>query len=246
MWYLKYRPGPELPEGSNYLSFSWKKVGKTLKKCRRLPTTFSFLSCYFFYSDGFNTIGSAAILIARQSLNVGIEKLTVCALIAPICAFIGTILFFFVQRTFKISSKIMLISILCAMGSIPLYCTIGLFSDRIGLRQEWEIYAITSVYGLIIGAAQSFSRVLFAELIPVGDESEFFSLYAITDKGSAFLGPMVIAILSDYTNQPRFGLIFLAALILLPIRLIISKVNMAKGKQECIKFIQEQQQQQRE
>lgn len=241
LWYLKYRPGPELPEGSNYLSFSWKKLGKTLKKCRRLPTTFSFLSCYFFYSDGYNTMGSAAILIARQSLNVGIENLTICALIAPICAFIGTILFFFVQRTFKISSKIMLISILCSMGCIPLYCTIGLFSNRIGLRQEWEIYAITSVYGLIIGAAQSFSRVLFAELIPVGDESEFFSLYAVTDKGSAFLGPMVIAILSDYTNQPRFGLIFLAALILVPIPLIISKVNLAKGKQECIKFIQEQQ-----
>ena len=52
---------------------------------------------------------------------------------------------------------------------------------------------------------QSFSRVLFAEMIPVGYESEFFSLYAVTDKGSAFLGPMVIAILSDYTNQPRFG-----------------------------------------
>lgn len=243
LWNLKYRPGPPLPEGSNYFSFSWKKLGKTLKKCRRLPTTFSFLSCYFFYSDGYNTMGSAAILIARQSLNVGIEKLTVCALIAPICALFGTILFFFIQRTFKISSKTMLISILCCMGCIPLYCSLGLFTNRIGLRREWEIYAITSVYGLIIGAAQSFSRVLFAELIPVGDESEFFSLYAVTDKGSAFLGPMIIAIVSDYTNQPRFGLIFLAALILIPIPLIISKVNLSEGKQECIKFIQEQEHQ---
>lgn len=238
-WYLKYRPGPPLPEGSNYFSFSWKKLGKTLQKCRRLPTTFSFLSCYFFYSDGYNTMGSAAILIARQSLNVGIAKLTICALIAPICALFGTIFFFFIQRTFKISSKKMLISILCMMGCIPIYCALGLISKRIGLRQEWEIYVITSVYGLIIGAAQSFSRVLFAELIPVGDESEFFSLYAVTDKGSAFLGPMVIAILSDYTNQPRFGLLFLAALILIPIPLIVRKVDMTKGKQECIKFIQE-------
>ena len=136
----------------------------------------------------------------------------------------------------------MLISILCLMGCIPLYCSIGLFSSKIGLRREWEIYAITSVYGLIIGAAQSFSRVLFAELIPIGDESEFFSLYAITDKGSAFLGPMVIAILSDYFNEPRFGLIFLAALILVPIPLIYRNVNLTKGKQECIKFINQQQQ----
>ena len=244
--YLKYRPGPPLPENCNYLSFSWKKLGKTLQKCRKLPTTFSFLSCYFFYSDGFNTMGSAAILIARQSLNVGIAKLTVCALIAPICALFGTIFFFFIQRTFKISSKTMLIGILCMMGCIPIYCAIGLISNTIGLRKEWEIYAITSVYGTIIGAAQSFSRVVFAELIPVGDESEFFSLYAITDKGSAFLGPMIIAILSDYTNQPRFGLLFLAALIIIPIPLIITKVNMAKGKQECMKFIQQEQEQEQE
>ena len=87
---------------------------------------------------------------------------------------------------------------------------------------------------------------MFAELIPVGDESEFFSLYAITDKGSAFLGPMIIAILSDYTNQPRFGLLFLAALIIIPIPLIITKVNMAKGKQECMKFIQQEQEQEQE
>ena len=240
LWHLKYRPGPPLPAGSNYLSFSWKKLGKTLQKCRRLPTTFSFLSCYFFYSDGYNTMGSAAILIARQSLNIGIEKLTICALIAPICALFGTIFFFFIQRTFKISSNTMLVTILCMMGCIPLYCAIGLVSNTIGLRKEWEIYAITSFYGTIIGAAQSFSRVLFAELIPVGDESEFFSLYAVTDKGSAFLGPMIIAILSDYTNQPRFGLLFLAALIIIPIPLIIKNVNMAEGKQECIKFIQQE------
>lgn len=242
LYYLKYRPGPPLPENSNYLLFSWKKLGKTLQKCRKLPTTFSFLSCYFFYSDGYNTMGSAAILIARQSLNVGIAKLTACALIAPICALFGTIFFFYIQRSFKISSKTMLITILCLMGCIPLYCAIGIFSSTIGLRNEWEIYAITSVYGTIIGAAQSFSRVLFAEMIPVGYESEFFSLYAVTDKGSAFLGPMVIAILSDYTNQPRFGLLFLAALIIIPIPIIITKVNMTKGKQECMKFIQKEQQ----
>lgn len=238
LWNLKYRPGPPLPDGSNYVLFSWRKLMKTIQKCRKLPTTFSFLICYFFYSDGFNTMGSAAILIARQSMNVEISKLIICALIAPICALFGTISFLFIQRIFKISSKSMLISILLLMGCIPIYCSLGLVSNRIGLRQEWEIYLITSVYGLIIGAAQSFSRVLFAELIPVGDESEFFSLYAITDKGSAFLGPLVIAILSDTTDEPRYGLLFLAILILTPIPFIIKYVNLTKGKHECRNFIQ--------
>lgn len=239
LWVLKSRPGPPLPPNTNYLSFSWGKLRRTLQKCRRLPTTFSFLICYFFFSDGYSTMGSAAILIAKQSMDVSMSKLTLCALIAPICALIGTVCFLFVQRVCRLSSKTMLVVILLVMGCIPLYCAIGIVSSRIGLHREWEIYAITATYGLLIGAVQSFARVLFAELIPPGEEAEFFSLYAVTDKGSALLGPFVIAILADYTKQPRYGLIFLALLILLPVPFIIRFVSVSRGKQECMRFIQQ-------
>ncbi len=226
---LKFRPGPPLPPGSNYLSFSWGKLTKTLRRARQLPTTFAFLLGYFFFSDGYNTMGSAAILIAKQSLDVGLTELTVCALIAPICALVGAFTCFLVQRVLKASNKTMLLGILVLLGAIPLYCALGLISvSPVGIREKWEIYAITAVYGFFIGAVQSFARCLFADLIPAGEEAEFFSLYAVTDKGSAFMGPMVVAVLADWTKEPRFGLLFLAALILVPIPFIHKYVQRGK------------------
>lgn len=228
---LKYRPGPPLPPGANYVSFSWGKLAGTLRRVRQLPTTFAFLLGYFFFSDGYNTMGSAAILIAKQSVNVGLTELTVCALIAPVCALAGTFVCFFVQRTLRASNKAMLVGILCVLGSIPLYCALGLLpGSPVGLRQQWEIYAITAVYGFFIGAVQSFARCLFADLIPPGEEAEFFSLYAVTDKGSAFVGPMAVALLSDWTRETRFGLLFLAALILLPVPFIHKFVKKQRQK----------------
>lgn len=218
---LKFRPGPPLPKGTNYFSFSWGKLTRSVRRARQLPTTFSFLLGYFFFSDGYNTMGSAAILIAKQSLNVGLTELTVCALIAPICALVGAFACFFVQRLLKASNKTMLLGILCILGSIPLYCALGLIpGSPVGLKHQWEIYLLTSVYGFFIGAVQSFARCLFADLIPVGEEAEFFSLYAVTDKGCAFVGPMVVALVTDWTRETRFGLLFLAGLILLPVPFI--------------------------
>ena len=44
-------------------------------------------------------------------------------------------------------------------------------------------YGVSLLEGFILGAYQSFSRVLYSELMPPGHESEFFSLYEVTDKG---------------------------------------------------------------
>ena len=42
------------------------------------------------------------------------------------------------------------------------------------------------------GSAVTFGRAIFSSLIPRGHEAEFFSLYQLTDKGTAWLGPLVM------------------------------------------------------
>lgn len=90
-------------------------------------------------------------------------------------------------------------------------------------------------YGTFVGAMQSFSRVLFADLIPEGEEAEFFSLYAITDKGSSWIGPSVVALI-DGVVDGRYGLLFLALLLILPLPLLIFGVDPVQGKTDCVNF----------
>jgi UMF1 family MFS transporter len=64
-----------------------------------------------------------------------------------------------------------------------------------------EMYVLALYYGFLLGALQSFSRALFAELIPPGMESEFFGLYEITDRGSSWLGPVLVALCTDMLGR---------------------------------------------
>jgi MFS-type transporter involved in bile tolerance (Atg22 family) len=56
-----------------------------------------------------------------------------------------------------------------------------------------EIYVFGAFFGLQLGSIQSYSRTLFSQLIPEGHEAEFFAFFEITDKGSSWLGPLVVS-----------------------------------------------------
>ena len=84
-------------------------------------------------------------------------------------------------------------------------------------------------------AVQSFSKVLFTELIPPGDEAEFFSLYEITDKGSSWFGPLMVGLINDATHNIRWGFLVLLVLLVLPAPLLIL-TNVEKGKKDALDF----------
>jgi MFS transporter, UMF1 family len=69
----------------------------------------------------------------------------------------------------------MLLILLTLNIATPIYGLLG-FILPFGLKQKWEIFPVGIYYGVLYGAIQSFFRVLFAELIPKGRESEFFAV----------------------------------------------------------------------
>lgn len=233
---LKVRAGPSLPRGTNYFFLSWKNLFETLKKTRKLPNTFWYLISYFLFSDGFATLANVSVVFARDELNVESHQLLFATLCASFCSIIGNFSFFKVQKSFNLSSKTMITIVLFFLSLVPLYGFAGLFTPHFGLRQKWEIYLFAVYYGFCAGALQSFSRVIFSELIPPGDESEFFSLYAITDKGSAALGPTIQSLVTGWSGNQRYGLLVLSLFFIIPIPIIILLVSPTKGKLDANSF----------
>ncbi len=233
---IKKRPGPDLPTGTNYLLFSWKKVYRTMSKCKQLPVTFWYLLCFFLFSDGYSTVGSVAVIFAHTEMGVPYDKLIIAVLLSPFCSFLGNAFFYILQKWTKLASKSILVILLGLMGLIPIWGILGFFTTSIGLHNQWEIYLFACYFGFLVGALQSFSRVIFSELIPPGDESEFFSLYAITDKGSSWLGPLVQSLLLNVTGSPRYIFIVLLGMIWIPIPIIVSLVDMTQGIKDAKSF----------
>jgi UMF1 family MFS transporter len=129
-----------------------------------------------------------------------------------------------------------ILTCICIFELIPLYGLLGYVPaiqrlGSFGLQQQWEMYPVGAVYGLVLGGLGAYCRALYGELIPPGNEAAFYALYAITDKGSSVFGPAIVGAITDATGDIRPAFFFLAVLIGLPIPLMFL-VNVERGKKE--------------
>ncbi|KAF9351072.1 Autophagy protein 22 [Mortierella sp. AD094] len=253
--WLKPRPGRELRledhgnkhgslwVASQYVLYSWSRVWATIVQARKLPSAFAFLISWFFLSDGYTSIANVALLFAKTSLQLPQTMLILLSLEVPICALVGTLAFPRFQQALGYDQKQMVLLLLVLLVMVPIYGTLGLILPFWPhLSSAKELFALAAYFGFLIGAVQSFCRSMFAGLVPRGRESEFFGLYAITDKGSSWLGPLAVATITDTTHEIRHAFIFLLVLLSLPIPIIYFGVDMNQGRLDADKASLELQQ----
>lgn len=89
--------------------------------------------------------------------------------------------------------------------------------------------------GLLYGSFQAYARSVFSQLIPHGQEARFFGLYAITDKSSSFLGPLLVGLAAQATGSLRSGFVVILVGLILPLPLLFS-LNMAQGIQDAEQY----------
>lgn len=235
------RPGPSssgagsrakagLAQAAAYIAFSWRRMFRTLSMARHFPNTIRFLVSYFVFSDGYSTITTVGLLFGRGELGMTTAELALIALEVPLFAIAGNFFFVWLQKRTGMSSRNMVALNLSLIGFLPVYAMLGFVEGvGIGLRHKNEMFIFAAFYGFNLGSVESFSRVVFSELIPTGKESELFSLYEITDKGSSWLGPLVVAGLFQATGSLRYGFFYLLFTLLAPLVLLL-RVDVFEGK----------------
>jgi UMF1 family MFS transporter len=62
---------------------------------------------------------------------------------------------------------------------------------------------MSGAIGFVLGGSQALSRSLFSQMIPAGRESAFFGIYAISERGTSWLGPLVFGLVAQLTNSYR-------------------------------------------
>ncbi|KAI8850035.1 vacuole effluxer Atg22 like-domain-containing protein [Chytridium lagenaria] len=234
---LRVRPGPALPKGEkNYILFSWKRFGKTLLKARKLRQMIIFLiACSSSLMLLRDTIIQVAVLFASNEIKMSSVELLIVATLVPFAAGIGCIFWNWIQHRFHLTSRVTLMIVAVLYSLLPLWGIVGIYSTSIGLRSKLEVYILGVYHGFFLGAAQATCRSMFAEICPPGYESEFFSLYAITDKGSSWVGPLIVAAIGDATGSRRPSFWFLFVAFLLPI-VFFYYVDVRKARFEIAAF----------
>lgn len=246
MW-LRPRPGPPLPDhlvsgrgGSrawlSYFKYSWTSLFKTAQLARRLVDIVLFLVGWFLVSDAIATTSSTAILFAKVELKMETWALGMINVISTLAGVLGAFSWAYISRKFNMRPGQIILICLALFELIPVYGVLGYLPfvqswGFFGLQQPWEMYPLAAVYGLVLGGLSSYCRALYSELIPPGSEAAFYALYAITDKGSSFFGPAIVAAIIGKSGDIRPAFWFLAALVGLPAPLLWL-IDIDRGKRE--------------
>ncbi|WP_187478021.1 MFS transporter [Amniculibacterium sp. G2-70] len=203
------------------------KVGNVLFKDRNLKF---FLSSFFFYSVGMQTIFLMATLFGKSEINMAQDKLILTLLIIQIEAIIGAIIFSKLSK--KIGNK-NVISIAIALWIVA--CLSAYYLNKENPNVEYQFYGIAGIIGLVMGGLQAISRSTYSKLLPEDsmDNTTYFSFYDVLEKLAIILGTFIFATMIEKYHNMRFSALSMSvffAIGLVLIRFINLKVF--KGDKE--------------
>jgi len=104
--------------------------------------------------------------------------------------------------------------------------------------KDWEVYMTGFILGIVLGPLINGYRAFFAAFVPKGHEAEFYSFYAISDKGSSWFGPLIVAGIRQATGTMRWAILYLSAFALLAIPMLQFMVDENKGIVEAEDFLE--------
>ena len=173
----------------------------TFREVRQLKIVWLFLLAYWFYIDGVYTI-------IRMAMDYGVRldfdqmSLIKAFLIVQFIGFPAAVVYGKLGEKLGAKTGIM----------IAIAAYIGVTIYGYSMANVMEFYVLATVVGLVQGGIQSLSRSFYARIIPAGKSAEFFGFYNIMGKFAAILGPLLVAVVSGISGDPRLALLSIIVL----------------------------------
>jgi UMF1 family MFS transporter len=192
------------------LSKGFKELRGVWLQIKQIPALKQFLSGYFFYNMGVQTIMVVAVLFARNEINWGegeagekakTTSLIVSILIIQFVGIAGSFLFSWLSR--KIGN------IQALMVSISIWIFICVFTYLV-VHTPVEFYIVAFLVGLVMGGVQALSRSTYSKYLPVTeDHTSFFSFYDVIEKLGMILGTVSFGVISQVMGGMRTSILSL-------------------------------------
>ena len=189
----KSRPSLQIPERSIFTNgfYELKKVWNQLKT---YPVTKRFLTSFFFYNMGVQTVMYMATYFASGELKLESSQLIITVLIIQLVA-IGGALFF--SRLSKRTSNIFTLGVLIVIW-------IGICFWASVITTVNQFYALAFTVGMVMGGIQSLSRSTYSKLLPpTKDTASYFSFYDVCDKIGTVIGTLSFGFVSEFLGGMR-------------------------------------------
>ena len=234
LFYLPETPGRQT-RNEHLLLSSYRRLLQTFRELKHYREIFKLLLARLVYNDGLTTIFAFGGIYAVGTFGFTIEEVLLFGIIINIAAGIGAWCFGFLDDHIggKRTIQITLIGFVIAatIAVIPperfqfwvefLFWDaglwIGLFADSntstslstiqaFIFNTKFQFWIAGLLVGLFAGPNQSASRSLLGRFVPRQKETEFYGFYAFSGKATAFLGPMLMGIITEAFQSQRIGM----------------------------------------
>jgi UMF1 family MFS transporter len=205
---------------NNIFTNGFKELAKVWNQAKQMPLLKRFLSSFFLYSMGVQTVMLAATLFASQEIHLAESKLIISLLLIQIVAIAGAYIMAKLSDRFG-NIRVLMFTVLIWIGvCIAAYYTVT----------EIQFYILATVVGLVMGGIQSLSRSTYSKIMPpTHDTASFFSFYDVTEKVAIVIGMFSFGLIHQLTGNMRNAIIALIVFFFLGLIFLFS--TMRKQKQ---------------
>ncbi|MEI7470654.1 MAG: MFS transporter [Chitinophagaceae bacterium] len=190
----------ERSEKKHILTNGFQELKIVWNQLTHMPVLKRFLSAFFFYSMGVQTVMLVAIDFGIKELKLENTKLIITAVIIQLVAIVGALGMSRLSSIYG-NIKVLIFTVLLWIG----VCITGFF-----IHTEMHFYILASLVGLVMGGIQSLSRSTYSKLMPeTKDTASFFSFYDVTEKLAIVIGLFSFGLIEGLTHNMRNSILAL-------------------------------------
>lgn len=199
---LRHLPNDSI---SKITSAMFRKGYSEIKKAygiiQQKPDIKNFLTSFFFYSAGVQTVIYLATIFASKELGFAPTELIIIVLILQIVAIFGAHLFSYIGNVYGNKKSLLM------MIAIWIFICFGAYYTN----DKTTFYILAAMVGMVMGGIQSLSRATYSKLLPERnhDTTSYFSFYDVLYKTAIVGGTFLFGLVDYLTQNMRYSVLVL-------------------------------------
>jgi UMF1 family MFS transporter len=195
VFWLRDRRPAQRPQGG-VVRRSFAQLAQTFREIRKHRETVKFLIARLFYNEGLVTIFAFGAIYASGTFGFSVTDVLIFGIVINVAAGIGAIGMGYIDDWLG-AKRTIVISLL----GLIVAAIVGVTAEN----SAW-IWVVGVVVGIFSGPNQAASRSLMGRYVPPGMANEFYGFFAFSGKLSAFIGPSMLALVTDVSESQRAGM----------------------------------------
>ena len=178
---------------------------------RALPGTARFLIAFLLFNDAIQAVIALSSVFLTQELYVarGLAADDATSFLLTLVLLIQVVAVGGAAWSARLAARYGARRVL--LGTLVLWVGVVLYAV-LALDSTTQAYGLGVVIALVLGGSQALARSLFSGMVPDGRQASFFSFYELAERGTAWIGTLVFAVVLDATGSYRGALLSLLVL----------------------------------